>query len=244
MNSESIKYSDGDVDLTGVFVSGSGRAEKSPGILVVHGGAGLDEHAKRQAARFAKLGYVAFACDMYGDGVAGDRQRVMTRILELRNDTAKLCRRASAGLDRLRAHPLVDGRIAAVGYCFGGMTTLELARSGADLNGVASIHGTLQTSHPAQEHSVKTKILVCHGALDPHVPMSQVSDFVAEMNNARADWQLVIYGGAMHGFTHQDGPYLPGVAYDAVSDDRSAKAIQGFLSEVFGAAISNESAES
>ena len=238
MNSESIKYSDGDVDLTGVFVSDSGRTEKSPGILVVHGGAGLDEHARRQAVRFAKLGYVAFACDMYGDGVAGDRQRVMTRILELRNDTTKLCRRVSAGLDRLRAHPLVDGRIAAVGYCFGGMTTLELARSGADLNGVASIHGTLQTSHPAQEHSVKTKILVCHGALDPHVPMSQVNDFVAEMNNARTDWQLVIYGGAMHGFTHQDGPYSPGVAYDAASDHRSAKAIQGFLSEIFGAAIS------
>lgn len=238
MNFESIKYRDGDVDLTGVFVSGSGRTGKSPGILVVHGGAGLDEHATRQAVRFAKLGYVALACDMYGDGVAGDRQRVMTSILELRNDTAKLCRRASAGLDRLRAHPLVDGRIAAVGYCFGGMTTLELARSGADLNGVASIHGTLRTSHPAQEHSVKAKILVCHGALDPHVPMSQVSDFVAEMNNAGTDLQLVIYGGAMHGFTHEDGPYPPGVAYDAASDDRSAKAIQVFLTEIFGAATS------
>jgi dienelactone hydrolase len=238
MNSESIKYSDGDVDLTGVFVSDSRQTGKSPGILVVHGGAGLDEHARRQAARFANLGYVAFACDMYGDGVAGDRQRVMTRILELRNDTAKLCRRASAGLDKLRAHPLVDGRIAAVGYCFGGMTTLELARSGADLNGVASIHGTLQTSHPAQVNSVKPKILVCHGALDPHVPMSQVTEFVAEMNHARTDWQLVIYGGAMHGFTHQDGPYPPGVAYDAAADDRSAKTIKGFLSELFGAARS------
>ncbi len=238
MNSESIKYSDGDVGLTGIFVSASGRTGKSPGILVVHGGAGLDEHARRQAARFAELGYVAFACDMYGDGVAGDRQRVMNRILELRNDTAKLCRRASAGLDRLRAHPLVDGRIAAVGYCFGGLTTLELARSGADLHGVASIHGTLQTSYPAQEHSVKARILVCHGALDPHVPMSQVNDFVAEMNNARTDWQLVVYGGAMHGFTHQDGPYPPGVAYHAASNNRCAKAIQVFLSEIFATDIS------
>jgi dienelactone hydrolase len=113
------------------------------------------------------------------------------------------------------------------------MTALELARSGADLQGVVSIHGTLQTTRPAHEHSLKGRILVCHGALDPHVQMSQVSDFVAEMNAARIDWQLAIYGGAMHGFTHEDGPYAPGVAYHAVSDNRSAKAIQAFLSELF-----------
>ena len=238
MHTETVKYNDGAVGLTGILVAPSSRTEKAPGILVVHGGAGLDEHAKSQAARFARLGYVAFACDMYGDGVAGDRQCVMARILELRDDTGKLCRRACAGLEILRAHPLVDGRVAAVGYCFGGMTTLELARSGADLQGVVSVHGTLKTSHPAQEQRVKAKIFVCHGALDPHVPMSQVSDFVAEMNKAHTDWQLVIYGRAMHGFTHRDGPYTPGVAYDATSDDRSAKAIQGFLTEIFGLPMS------
>ena len=235
MNFETVRYKHDDVSLTGMFVYNSTRTEKSPGILVVHGGAGLDEHAKRQAARFAELGYVAFACDMYGDGVAGDRQRVMATILQLRDDPGKLCRRAFAGLERLRVHPLVDGRVAAVGYCFGGMTTLELARSGAELLGVASIHGTLKTSHPAQEDAIKAKILVCHGSLDPHVPTSQVTDFMAEMSHARTDWQLIIYGGAMHGFTHNDGPDFPGVAYHAASDHRSAKALQGFLTEIFGA---------
>ena len=179
------------------------------------------------------FGYVAFACDMYGNGVAGDRQQVMARIMELRNEPGRLCRRASAGLEVLQSHPRVDGRVAAVGYCFGGMTVLELARSGAELTGVVSVHGSLQTSSPAQTEIVKAKILVCHGALDPHVPMTQVNAFMEEMTSAHVDWQLIVYGEAMHGFTHKDGPAAPGVAYNALADARSAKAIRSFLAELF-----------
>ncbi|HEY0795617.1 MAG TPA: dienelactone hydrolase family protein [Acidisarcina sp.] len=233
IRTEVVRYRDGDQDLTGTLFLGATTTEKSPGILVVHGGAGLDEHARQQALRFAELGYVVFACDIYGDGVAGDRQRVMARIAELRQDIARLRQRASAGLKILRSHQQVDDRLAVVGYCFGGMTALELARSGEKVVGVVSVHGTLGTSHPAEEGTIKAKILVCHGALDPHVPMSQVSDFVIEMNTARADFQLVVYGGAMHGFTHKTGPHPPGVSYDAVTDARSFNAMGAFLEELF-----------
>jgi dienelactone hydrolase len=234
MKTEGVKYQDGGTDLTGIMVWEAAKAEKRPGILVVHGGAGLDEHAKGRASGFAEMGFVAFACDMYGHGVAGDRERVMGRIAELRKDTAKLCGRAAAGMAVLRGHPLVDGRVAAVGYCFGGMTVLELARSGAELSGVVSVHGSLSSTAPAGPGVIKARILVCHGALDPHVPMTQVSAFVEEMNIAGGDWQLVVYGRAMHGFTHEGAAGLPGVAYNAAADARSSRAIGEFFGELFG----------
>jgi dienelactone hydrolase len=176
---------------------------------------------------------------MYGVGVAGNRERVMARINELRSDNSKLCQRAQAGVEALRTRAEVEGRIAAVGYCFGGMTVLELARSGMELAGVVSVHGSLSTSQPAQRESVKAKVLVCHGALDPHVPMPDVSAFIEEMKHAGADWQLIVYGGAMHGFTHESGAAMPGVAYHAPSDGRSGVAIQNFLTEVLGASAAS-----
>jgi dienelactone hydrolase len=233
IDTELVRYQDGHVDLSGVFVWDDAQTDKRPGILVVHGGAGLDEHAKKQAGRLAELGYVAFACDMYGEGVMGDRQRVMARIAELCAEPGRLSRCAAAGLEVLRSHPLVDGRVAAVGYCFGGMTVLELARSGAELIGAVTVHGTLKTAQRCQAGAVKAKILVCHGALDPHVPMAQVNDFISEMTDAATDWQLIVYGGALHGFTHEGSP-ISGVAYNALADARSGIAIRDFLSEVCG----------
>lgn len=232
-----VQYRDAGVNLTGLLVSDDTRSGHRPGVLVVHGGAGLDDHTKDRAKRFAELGFVVFACDMYGNGVAGDRQRVMSRIMELRKDPAKLSQRANAGIAVLRSHPHVDGRIAAVGYCFGGMTVLELARSGADLAGAVSVHGSLDTSLPAQPGAIKAKILVCHGALDPHVPITQVNGFVEEMNRAATDYQLIVYGGAMHGFTHEAGPKMPGVEYNPLADHRSSIAIHNFLTETFGGAM-------
>src|SRR5580704_4461414 len=142
INTQTIGYRDGDTELTGLLAWDDSRDHQRPGILVVHGGAGLDNHAKGRARRLAELGFVVLACDMYGNGVAGNRERVMARIMELRSDPAKLCRRARAGIEVLVSHPQVDGRMAAVGYCFGGMTVLELARSGSvELAGVISVHG-------------------------------------------------------------------------------------------------------
>jgi dienelactone hydrolase len=233
IQTSTVEYIHDNQPLTGMFAWDDQFIGNRPGVLVIHGGAGLDDHAKEQASRFANLGYVAFACDMYGNGVAGNRQRVISRIAELRYNTEKLCGLASAGIEVLRQHPQVDGRIAAVGYCFGGMVVLELARSGFNLMGAVSVHGTLDTPCKCQPNSVKARILVCHGALDPHVPMEQVNAFIEEMKRACAGWQLIMYGEAMHGFTHQGGPQIPGVAYHALSDARSAKVIQNFFSELF-----------
>jgi dienelactone hydrolase len=231
-----IRYSDGHTPLTGVIMCDETRPGRRPGILVVHGGAGLDAHAEGRARRFAELGYVAFACDMYGDGVAGDRRRVISSINELRADPGRLCERAQAGIDVLASHPQVDGRLAAVGYCFGGMTVLELARNGIDLAGVVCVHGSLSTTRPAQPDSIKPRIMVCHGALDPHGPPAHVLAFIDEMNHAAADWQLSLYGGAMHGFTHETATgQTPGVMYHAASDARSSAAIQRFLDDLFSA---------
>ena len=145
-----------------------------------------------------------------------------------------LCRRAQAAIDILKSHSRVDGRLAAVGYCFGGMTVLELARSGIDLAGVVSVHGSLETARPAEAATIKTRILVCHGALDPHVPMTHVTAFTEEMNRAGADYQVIVYSGAMHGFTHEtETGQQPGVAYHALSDARSSRAIQTFFDEIF-----------
>jgi dienelactone hydrolase len=227
-----MDYCDRGTELTGMLGWDDSGSAGRPGILLVHGGAGLDEHAKGRSRRLAELGYVVFACDMYGKSVAGNREQTMALLMEFRHDRAKLCERAAKGAEVLRANPQVDGRIGAIGYCFGGMTVLELARSGAELAGVVSVHGSLDTLRRAEAGAVKAKVLVCHGAIDPHVPTTQVDAFVEEMESARANWQLNVYGGAMHGFTHASGPYLPGVAYNAQADARSAAAIKHFLGEV------------
>jgi dienelactone hydrolase len=235
LTTQSVPYRDEGTSLNGLLGWDAARTDRRPGILVVHGGAGLDDHAKGRARGFAELGFLVFACDMYGDGVAGNRQRIIEQITALRQEPIRLYRRAQAALEILGSHPLADGRLAAVGYCFGGMTVLEIARCGADLAGVVSVHGSLETKVSVQAATIKPKILVCHGALDPHVPMTQVTAFAEEMNRAAADYQILIYGGAMHGFTHEAATgQMPGVAYHAPSDARSSKAIQLFLDEIFG----------
>ncbi|HEY4907242.1 MAG TPA: dienelactone hydrolase family protein [Candidatus Acidoferrum sp.] len=227
-------YRDAETSVNGIFFWDESIENKRPGVLVVHGGAGLDDHAKNRARRFAELGYVAFACDMYGEGVAGNRERIMACINELRAEPDRIPRRATAGLDALKSHPLTNAHIAAVGYCFGGMTVLELARGGAPIAGIVSVHGSLDTKRPATPpDAIKAKLLILHGALDPHVPLPQVTAFADEMKTANADWQLIIYGNAQHGFTHEDKWNVPGVAYHAPSDARSWRAIESFFAEIF-----------
>jgi dienelactone hydrolase len=229
-----VPYNDGNTQLRGFLAWDPNSSDSTPGILVVHGGARLDDHAKGRSRRLAELGYVVFACDMYGEGVPGNRERVMQCITKFQRDPAALCDRANTGLEVLKSHSHVSGQLAAVGYCFGGMTVLQMARSGGAFAGVVSVHGSLQTAVPAQPGTIRAKILVCHGALDPHVPMSHVSAFAQEMIHAGADWQLIMYGGAMHGFTHESATgQQPGVAYHAQSDARSSIAIRNFLAEIF-----------
>jgi dienelactone hydrolase len=228
-----VTYTDEETALTGFLAWDDAARQPLPGLLLVHGGAGLDDHAKGQARRYAAYGYTVLACDMFGDGVAGDRERVMACLMGLRDDPQHMSRRAEAGLAELAGCPEADGRFAAVGFCFGGLVVLTLARSGADLAGVVSMHGSLATAKPAEPGTVTAKVLACHGALDPHVPPADVTRFAEEMDHARADWQLIMYGGAMHGFTHEHAVpgAIPGVAYDAAADQRSFLAARTFLAE-------------
>ena len=227
-----VPYHDADTPLTGVLYRHADR-RGLPGLLLIHGGAGLDEHARQQGRRWAAEGYTVFVCDLYGDGVAGDRRRVMSTLTALRDDPALLARRTRAGLDALREHGDTTGAPAAVGYCFGGMAALTLARSGAAIAAAISIHGTLKTSAPAEPGTVTARVLVCHGSADPHIPLDHVTTFAAEMDHAGADWQLIMYGGAMHGFTHQDAraDRTPGVAYAEDADRRSFAAATRFVAE-------------
>ncbi|MEU7867549.1 dienelactone hydrolase family protein [Dactylosporangium sp. NPDC049140] len=226
-----VSYSDVDTSLTGVLVWNEAQPRPKPGILLIHGGAGLDQHARDQAHRYAELGYAVLACDMYGDGIAGDRARVMACLTALRDNPALLVRRGQAGLTALADCPEVSGNLAAIGFCFGGMAALALARSGADVGAVVSIHGSLTTNKPAERGTVTAKVLVCHGASDPHIPIADVVAFADEMSRADADWQLNIYGQAMHGFTHKHAApgSVPGVAYDRTADERSFDATRTFL---------------
>ena len=234
LETDEIGYRDGDARLNGYFAIDRDRTGKRPGILVVHGGAGVDDHARGRARRFAEAGFAAFACDMYGEGVVGNRDRIIRHIGEIRNDRQALARRVQSAIVILSARPEVNGSIAAVGYCFGGMVVLEYARGGAPISGVVSVHGGLETRHPAGPASIRARILVCHGALDPHVPMSQVTAFAEEMKNADADYQLIVYGKAMHGFTHETATgQQPGVMYEPLTDARSTVAIHDFLTELF-----------
>jgi dienelactone hydrolase len=228
-----VTYYDQDTALTGLLAWDDAARYPRPGLLLVHGGAGLDDHAKGQARRYAAHGYAALACDMFGEGVAGNRERVMACLTGLRDDPQRMSRRAQAGLAALAGCSEADGWFAAVGFCFGGLAVLTLARSGADVMGVVSIHGSLATVKPAEPGAVKAKVLACHGALDPHVPLADVVGFAEEMDHAGADWQLIMYGGAMHGFTHQHAVpgAMPGVAYDAPADQRSFAATLAFLAE-------------
>jgi dienelactone hydrolase len=233
-------YLDRDMPLAGVLCRDETAQGSRPGILLVHGGGGLDDHARGQAHRYAALGYVVLACDMLGDGVAGDRDRVIGTLTALRDDPPFMVRRAQAGLTALSRCPGVDSRVAVIGFCFGGLVALELARSGQAIAGAVSVHGSLATTSRAEPGVVRARLLVCHGALDPHVPLSDVTGFAQEMNSARADWQLIMYGGALHGFTHSQATAgaVPGVAYDPLADGRSFAAIGSFLTEIFAAGAS------
>ena len=152
-----LEYREDGTTLDGVVVLDDDRSDQRPGVLVIHGGTGLDGHAREQAHRYAELGFVAFACDMYGRGGAGDRERVMATVMGLRDAPDRLARRAAVGLGALGALggcAEVNGHLAAVGFCFGGMAALTLARSGATLAAVVSMHGSLATTKPAEAGAV------------------------------------------------------------------------------------------
>jgi dienelactone hydrolase len=185
----------------------------------------------------AQLGYVAFCADIYGKGVRPQNpQEAGVQAGKYKNDRQLLRARVNAGLDTLRRQPLVDPKhIAAIGYCFGGTTVIELARSGADVAGVVSFHGGLDSPTPADGKNIRCKVLVCHGADDPFEKPQDLAAFEGEMRDAKVDWQLIKYGGAVHSFTQPNAgnDNSKGAAYNEKADKRSWEAMKQFLAEIF-----------
>lgn len=238
IHTQSIDYQQGGVALEGYLAYDDSISGKRPGVLIFPEWWGLTDYPKHRAEQLAKLGYIAFAVDMYGKGVVADNpQEAGQSMAPFESDRSLARQRALAGLDVLRQQPQCDtSKIAAIGYCFGGLVALELARAGTDLACVVSFHGNLTNPHPDQDQPIKAKILVCTGADDAFVPPQQVADFMDEMRTAGVDYQIISYSGAHHAFTNPDADKfgIKNIAYNANADRRSWAAMQAFFDECFG----------
>ena len=234
---QTVSYRQGGEELKGYLAYDQAIAGPRPAILVVHEWWGLNDYIKRRVNQLADLGYIAFAADIYGNGfVTKDPQEAGKFAGRFRGDRQLLRDRAIAGLQVLMEQPLADKkRVAAIGYCFGGTTVLELARSGAPILGIVSFHGGLDTPNTDDAKSIKGKVLALHGADDTFVPPPQVSAFQEEMRKANVDWQMVFYGGAVHSFTNPDSGSDPsrGMAYNERADKRSWEHMKLFFAELF-----------
>lgn len=235
METREIEYQADGMRAVGYLAIPDGT-DKRPGVLVSHEGPGIDDHAKGRARRIAEeLGYVAFALDYIGDGQRlADLQQTMARLGPLMADPLKTRRIGQAGLDVLTAQPRVDtDRLAAIGYCFGGTMSLELARGGAPLKAVVGFHSGLATARPDDASNITGKVLVCIGTEDPLIPPDQRADFEKEMRAGGVDWRMNLYGGAAHSFTNPSASAMgvPGIEYHQPTDLRSWDAMLDLFNE-------------
>ncbi|MGL5741210.1 MAG: dienelactone hydrolase family protein [Legionella sp.] len=237
MHTEPHIYHEGKQELEGFLAYDQSRAGERPAVLVVHDWSGRNEFACDQAKLLSEMGYVGFAVDMYGQGRTGatveEKQALMKPLVD---DQNLLRQRVNAGLAAVCAMPDVDPkRVAIIGFCFGGMCALELARSGAELKGVVSFHGLLQKPGSLKSGTIKAKILALHGYDDPMVQPDKVHEFCKEMTEAQVDWQMHMYGHVQHAFTnpHAYDTQL-GTIYNAVAARRSWQAMTDFLREILG----------
>ena len=235
MQQQFIEYSHAGTVLEGFLANPARAGERRPAVLVSHAWAGRDDFAIARAKALAELGYAAFALDNYGKGVLGANNEENSNLIgPFMADRALLRDRLLAGLQTLRAQPGVDpDRIAIMGYCFGGLCALDLARSGADIRGAISIHGLL-LPNGLDPRPIKARVLALHGYADPMVPPEQVVAFGKEMSDAGVDWQLHAYGGVLHAFTvpEANDPGF-GTVYNAGAERRSWRALVDFLEEIF-----------
>ena len=234
---QTIEYKQGDATLEGYLAYDDSISGARPGVLVVHQWLGLTDYEKHRAQQLAALGYVAFCADIYGKGIRPkDTSEAGAQAGKYKSDRALLRARVNAGLDVLKKNELVDAkRVAAIGYCFGGTTVLELARSGADIAGVVSFHGGLDSPTSADGKNIKCKVLVCHGADDPFEKPEDLAAFEKELRDAKVDWRLIKYGGAVHSFTQPmaGNDNSKGAAYNERADKRSWADMKSFFAEIF-----------
>jgi dienelactone hydrolase len=235
MITKDISYLIDGKTYTGYLADGS-HEQPAPGVLVCHQGGGLTDHARERARMLAELGHVAFALDMYGE-VASSREQAMALIGGLVGNPPLLRQRAAAGFDILKAQPRVDAaRLAAIGYCFGGGVVLEMARCHPELACVVAFHPGLSNQPEHDDRKVHPKVMVCAGVQDPLIPAAARERFIALMNAAHADWQLLTYSHAGHSFTDRtvDAFGMPGFFYHAPTDRRSWAAMRDLFDEAMG----------
>jgi dienelactone hydrolase len=231
-----VTYHDGEVALEAFYAFDDSVQRLRPAVLISHAWGGRDNFVAQKAIKLAGLGYVGFALDMYGKGILGTSKEENAKLMQpFMDDRAKLQQRIKAALTVAKGLPQVDGdKIAAMGFCFGGLCVLDLARTGVDLQGVVSFHGLLGSPGNTNGNKITAKILALHGRDDPMVPPELVLAFQEEMTKAGVDWQFVSYGNTVHAFTNSvaNDPDF-GTVYQADADRRSWQAMQNFFAEIF-----------
>lgn len=234
MSSPYLEYRDGDT-LLEAYVALPAAGGKRPAVLVSHAWAGRSDFECRKADALAALGYVGIAIDNFGKGVLGKNNDENSKLMSpFVQDRALLRKRLRAGITAAATVPQVDtARMAAIGFCFGGLCVLDMARSGADLRGVVSFHGLFRQAENLPNEAIRAKILALHGHDDPMVPPEAVLALEKELTEARADWQIHAYGGTMHAFTNPEANApQQGMAYNPVAAARAWTSMQNFLNEV------------
>ncbi len=239
VQTKAVEYRDGDVVLEGFAAWDPAKVANggAPGVLVVHQWMGLTDYEKSRCRQLAELGHVAFALDIYGKGVRPEDRQAASNLAGVYKTDRKLYRkRLNLGLEQLRKLAGVDSqKLAAIGYCFGGTGVLELARSGAQIQGVVSFHGGLDSPNPQDGKNIQAKVLILHGEDDPFVPKEDIAAMQQEFNAAGVDWQMIIYSQTVHSFTQPaaGSDNSRGTAYNERSDKRSWLAMQQFFNELF-----------
>ncbi len=235
--SKTLPYTADGTEMVGYLTYDDRLTGPRPGVLVFHEWWGLNSFARHQADALAAKGYVVLAADMYGNGISTHDPAEAGSLAGAVKNKALFRSRAEGALEALMRQRGVDpSRIAAVGYCFGGTTVLELAYSGAPVRGVVSVHGGLTAPQPEDLSNIQSAVLVLHGAADPFTKPEEIQAFQQGMEASGADWQMVIFGGAQHGFSNPESSRLgmEGVAYDARTAERAWQAMGDFLARVLG----------
>jgi len=233
--SNTVNYLDGGTLLQAFFAYDDSFEERRPAVLISHAWGGRDEFVNNKAKQLAELGYVAFALDMYGQGILGKSPEENAVLMQpFIDDRQLLQKRINAALYAVTLLPWVDdSRIAAIGFCFGGLCVLDLARMGADVKGVVSFHGLLYTPENSEKKTVTAKVLALHGHDDPMATADQLKAFTTEMTDLNVDWQLHSYGNTVHAFTNPEAnnPAM-GTVYNETADKRAWQSMKNFLEEV------------